>query len=185
MISMRLRSVIALLAAAALTPVVRGAETPLAKFAPELQPLAHLAGHCWEGPLPDFVGRSQGYGAVNVTHCFRWVLDGRVLRDSLYIQGQTPEMRGETSYYWDTARRQLRYMFWSIGPSYSFGTIRVAGNKLIFDDEELYGANGLLRYDSTWTQTAPDRFVQNRQRLEKDGKWTNSPESTFVRKPLR
>jgi hypothetical protein len=178
-----LAACLALLGAGAAS--VRGAEEAPAKYDPALEPLAYLAGSCWEGPLPDFVGTSLGYGNAGLTHCFRWALEGRVLRDSLHIAGQKPEIRGETTYYYDAARQVLRYQFWSIGPSYSYGTVRIEGNKLIFDDEELFGRNGLIRYTSTWTRTGSDRYVQNRQRLEKDGKWTRSPEGTFNRKPLR
>lgn len=167
-------------------PPLRVAAQSLAQappgFAPELQPLAFLADSCWEGPLPAAVGASLGAGVVS--HCFRWIMNGQILRDSVGVERtSSASPRGETRYYWDPQARVLRYIFWSGDGSYSSGTVRSAAGTLIFDDEQLYTSKRIVRYKTTWTQAGPDSFVQVRRREAAGGQWSNDPPGTFNRKP--
>lgn len=149
-------------------------------------PIAFMAGSCWEGPLPDFVASSTGVGPRSVTHCAEWRLGDKVMTDTLYLDGLTPPIRGETNYYWDPDAKVVRYIFWSIAGSFSTGTMRTDGTNMIFDDEELTGgSNGSVQFTTTWSQGGPDAFIQNRQRRNADGTWTNSSTGVFERKPLR
>lgn len=163
----------------------------LAQTAPPPKPpdgfkaIAFMAGSCWDGPLPDFVGASLGVGTQTVTHCVRWRLENQVLTDTLRMENLNPPVRGETNYYWDAETKTLRYIFWSIAGSYSVGTMKTDGDKLIFDDERLFGTKGVVHFNTTWTRSGPDAYVQNRQRQNADGTWTNSAVGTFVRSPLR
>ena len=149
------------------------------------QPLAFMAGSCWDGPLPGFVGESLGVGAQVVTHCVRWDLEKQVLRDTLRMESLTPPVRGETTYYFDLETKTVRYIFLSTDGSHSVGSVKTDGDKLVFDDERLIGPRGVTHFRTTWTPAGPDAFVQNRQRARAGGAWTKSAESTFVRKPMR
>jgi hypothetical protein len=173
-----------------------GVVTALASFAAHAQtlpkttpdafkPLAFMAGSCWEGPLPDFVGASTGVGAQTLSHCVRWRLEDQVMTDTLHLNALTPPVRGETNYYWDAETKTLRYIFWSIAGSYSTGTVKTDGKRIVFDDERLFGGKGVVHFTTTWEQTGPDSYVQNRQRQNADGTWTNSAVATFVRKQLK
>ena len=104
----------------------------------------------------------------------------------MYLDGLTPPVRGETNYYWDPEAKVLRYIFWSIGGSFSTGTMTIDGDTLVFDDERLIGGSrGTVRFTTTWTPDGPDAFIQNRQRQNADGTWTGSERGRFVRIPLR
>ncbi len=150
------------------------------------EPISFMADSCWEGPLPGFVAQSTGVGPRSVTHCVRWRLEDKILTDTLYLDGLTPPIRGETNYYWDSEANVLRYIFWSIGGSYSVGTMKADGKILIFDDERLVGGgSGTVHFTTSWTPEGPDAFIQNRQRQNADGTWTNSEAGTFKRIPLR
>ena len=159
--------------------------SPDTEGAPELRPLAFMANSCWEGPLPGFVATSPDAGPEILSHCLRWTLGGHALRDTLWIEGASPPVRGETTYYWDRETQTLRYIFWSITGSYSVGTVKTDGAALIFDDERLVGRSGIIHFHTTWTQTGPDSYVQDRRRQGTDGNWTESTADRFVRKPLK
>jgi len=155
-------------------------------------PIAFMAGSCWQGPLPGFVAESTGVGERTVTHCVRWRMGGTLMTDTLYLDGLDPPVRGETNYYWDPDSKVLRYIFFSLSGSYSTGTMRAEGKTMIFDDEELLGGSrDVVRFVTTWTPVdamtdgIPDAFIQNRQRENADGTWTDSEEGRFERRPLR
>jgi hypothetical protein len=174
-------------AIAIVVPLAASAAEPLPDNTPAaFAPLAFMAGSCWDGPLPEFVGQSLGVGVQTVTHCLRWRLENQVLTDTLRMEALTPPVRGETNYYWDAETQTLRYIFWSIAGSYSVGTVKTDGDTLIFDDERLVGGSrGPVRFTTTWTPAGPDAFVQNRQRQNADGTWTTSATGTFKRSELR
>jgi hypothetical protein len=178
-------SALALALAAPTAAAQTSEEAPTGKIPDALKPLAFMAGSCWDGPLPAFVGQSLGTGVQTVSHCVRWDLENQVLRDSLRMESLTPPVRGETVYYVDMESGQARYMFFSVGGSHSTGSLKMNGDVLVFDDERLAGPSGITQFRTSWTQTGPDAFVQDRQRSRNGGPWTNAPKSTFVRKPMR
>ncbi|MDX2221619.1 MAG: hypothetical protein SFV21_02655 [Rhodospirillaceae bacterium] len=159
------------------------AQTPAARYAPEFEPLAYLAGSCWQGPLSEFVRNRSGSGAGELLHCAEWILNGHALRDTLWVEGANPPVRGETTYYFDLETQTLRYIFWSVDGPHSVGTVKVDGDTLIFDDERLVGRRGIIHFRTTFTRTGPDTYVQDRQRQGSDGVWTNLPPTTYIRRP--
>ncbi len=186
---MKIEKFISFLILVALPIASVGAQTPTAgpQTAEEgFEPIRFMAGSCWQGPLPGFVADSTGVGPRSVTHCVRWRLENNILTDTLYLDGLTPPVRGETNYYWDPDTKVLRYIFWSIGGSFSTGTMTTDGETLVFDDKRLIGGSrGTVHFTTTWTPDGPDAFIQNRQRQNADGSWTNSEEGRFVRQPMR
>jgi hypothetical protein len=111
---MKLKFIVALVAFVASTACAALAQPVPPKMPDGFKPIAFMAGSCWEGPLPDFVGTSLGVGTQTVTHCVRWRLEDQVLTDTLRMDNLTPPVRGETNYYWDSETKTLRYIFWSI-----------------------------------------------------------------------
>lgn len=160
-------------------------QKPTGQIPDGLKPIAFMAGSCWDGPLPEFVGQSLGTGVQTVSHCVRWDLEHQVLRDALRMESLDPPVRGETIYYIDSETKTVRYIFLSIGGSHSTGSMRADGNVLVFDDERLAGPSGITTFRTTWTPDGPDAFIQDRQRSRNGGPWTNAPTSRFVRMPMR
>lgn len=158
---------------------------PPPSHAPEFAPLAFLAGSCWRGPLPAFVRGRAGSGSGALSHCVEWILNGNALRDTLWVDGATPPVREETTYYWDLETKTLRYIFWSVDGPHSVGTVKVTGDTLIFDDERLVGRSGIIHFRTRFTPTGPDSYVQDRQRKGADGVWTTLPPTTYTRHPLK
>jgi len=170
----------------ALSLPLAAAAQPAAQKIPEgFKPLAFMAGSCWEGPLPDFVAASTGVSEQALSHCVRWRLQGHVLTDTLVMSALTPPERGETNYYWDSETKTLRYIFWSNAGSYSTGTVKTDGDKIVFDDERLFGSKGVVHFNTTWTPQGPDTYIQDRRRQNADGTWTPSAVAPFHRKPLK
>ena len=147
---------IRVLCIAIILPLAVAAQPATQRIPEAFKPLAFMAGSCWEGPLPDFVAASTGVVAQTLSHCVRWRLEGQVLTDTLYLNALTPPIRGETNYYWDAETKTLRYIFWSIAGSYSTGTVKTDGDKLIFDDERLFGGKGVVHFKTTWMPSGPD-----------------------------
>jgi hypothetical protein len=155
---MKRKRILALFVAVAF-PLAALAQPTAQKIPDGFKPLAFMAGSCWEGPLPDFVAASTGVGEQTLSHCVRWRLEGQVLTDTLYMNALSPPVRGETNYYWDAETKTLRYIFWSIAGSYSTGTVKTDGDKVIFDDERLFGTKGVVHFNTTWTPKGPDTYV--------------------------
>jgi hypothetical protein len=84
--------------------------------APALQPLAFLAGSCWKGT---FTGRT-----VTDEHCFKWIYNGRFLRDHHIVVGDSVPYEGESTYAWDAPSKQIVFWYIALPGFYSHGTGR-------------------------------------------------------------
>src|SRR5207344_2011873 len=84
------------------------------------QPLAFLIGHCWIGTFPD--------SEVTDKHCFSWVYGDKFVRDQHVVHRANgkPDDRGESIYLWDSAARQLQYLYIESGGGFSRGTVAAA-----------------------------------------------------------
>lgn len=94
----------------------------------ELQPLAFLAGYCWQGAFPG--------GKVTDEHCFTWVYGGKFLRDRHTVhRGEGhPDDLGETIYLWDSAAHQLQYFYIESDGGSLRGTVTPEGGVLKFPE---------------------------------------------------
>ena len=108
-------------------------------------PMAFLAGHCWKGTFP----------GSNVTdeHCFSWIYgDGRFLRDVHVVRAEgQPDSGGETIYWWNSATRQVEYVYIETAGGFSRGTMTPEGEVLLFPAAD-YIENGRTQtYRTRWT----------------------------------
>lgn len=117
---------------------------------PQLEPLAFLAGHCWEGRFAD--------GKVD-THCFEPVYDGRYLRDRHAVTGAGSTYAGETLYAWDQAAGRVIYTYWNTSGGVSRGAMVPRGSVLDFGDEVYRGRDGQeTRIATAWHRIGDDAY---------------------------
>jgi hypothetical protein len=109
-----------------------------------LKPMAFLAGHCWKGDFPE--------KAQNDEHCFEWVYGGKALRDlhTVHAPGR-PDYLGETMYYWDSASRQVGYLYVENLGGISRGTMQSAPGALVFPATQYIADGQAMTYRVRWT----------------------------------
>ena len=116
---------------------------------PALQPLAFLAGSCWKGT---FAGRN-----VTDEHCFKWIYNGRFLRDHHIVVGDSVPYEGETTYAWDAAQKQIVYWYIALPGFYSQGSVAPVDSALLFRDNLQLSQARKLR--TTWRRTDTDAYT--------------------------
>lgn len=120
-------------------------------LAPQLQPLAFLAGSCWRADFPG--------GRMTDTHCFGPILNGHFLRDRHVVSHAPDPYLGETIYRWDGAAGRIHYDYYASDGSHSAGTVQAAPAGLAFLEEQHDGADGnAMQIRSTWTREGPDSY---------------------------
>jgi|SRR6478672_629842 len=115
----------------------------------ELQPLAFLAGSCWKGT---FTGRS-----VTDEHCFKWIYNGRFLRDHHIVVGDSVAYEGESTYAWDTPSKQIVFWYIALPGFYSHGTVAPSDSVLLFHDNLQTVDARQMR--TTWRRSGPDAYI--------------------------
>ncbi len=115
------------------------------------QPLAFLAGHCWKGTFPD--------GKQTDQHCFTWVYDGKFVRDQHVVHGDGhPDNLGESIYFWDSAAKQLQYLYIESGGGFSRGAVTATEDALVFPPTS-YTENGETQtYRSRWQRVGDKAY---------------------------
>ena len=114
-----------------------------------LAPLAFLAGSCWKGT---FAGRN-----VTDEHCFKWIYNGRFLRDHHIVVGDSVPYEGETTYAWDAGQKQIVYWYIALPGFYSHGTVAPGDSALIFHDN--LRTNEARQLRTTWRRTGADAYT--------------------------
>jgi hypothetical protein len=114
-------------------------------------PLAFLADHCWQGPLP---------GGKDVdTHCFSWIYGDKFLRDRHTVHGEGhADYLGESIYYWDGAAKKLDYLYVENGGGFSSGTVEASDAALIFPATEYKSEGQTQVYRSQWKKGGGDAY---------------------------
>lgn len=128
------------------------AQAQPAPLAPNLQPLAFVAGSCWRGTFPD--------GRRTDTHCFTPMSGGAFVRDLHVVEGAPAPYSGETLYRWDSAARRIVYDYYASDGSHSDGVVLGAANGLVFPEEAHLAPDGtetLIR--SSWTRDGADAYL--------------------------
>ena len=115
----------------------------------KLEPLAFLAGSCWKGT---FAGRN-----VTDEHCFKWVYDGRFLRDHHTVVGDSVPYEGETTYAWDAGQKQIVYWYIALPGFYSHGDVEPSDGALLFHDSLRTAQARKLR--TTWRRAGSDAYT--------------------------
>lgn len=127
-----------------------------------LQPMAFLAGHCWKGDFPG--------GKQSDEHCYQWIYDGHALRDVHTVRSPgKPDYVGETIYYYDSAAKQVAYLYVENGGGYSRGTMTPTATGLQFPETQYVNAGKSLTYRVTWTPSG-DAYEAHSEMFIKD-KW--------------
>lgn len=126
-----------------------------------LKPMAFLAGHCWKGEFPG--------GKQTDEHCFQWLLDGRVLRDThtVRVPGR-PDYVGETTYYWEPSTRRVEYLYVENQGGVSRGTMESVEGALVFPATEFHGEGETLTYRTRWSRLGDDAYEAFSEAKNKD-----------------
>ncbi|HEX7686908.1 MAG TPA: hypothetical protein VF453_04325 [Burkholderiaceae bacterium] len=152
---------LALAAALALAGLACGAR---AEPAEALKPLAFLAGHCWKGTFAD--------GQTTDEHCFRWLYDGHVLRDTHVVRAPgRPDAVGESTYYVNPAAGRVEFLYVENAGGISRGTVEALPEALIFPDTQYTGDGEAVVYRARWTPVSPDAYEAWSEAQTPDG-WT-------------
>lgn len=118
---------------------------------PAYQPLAFLAEHCWKGTFPG--------GKVTDEHCFNWVYGGKFLRDRHTVRSEgKPDANGESIYFWDSAAKQLEYLYIESDGGFSRGPVAVDGESLVFPDTTFVEKGKTMVYRSRWQRNGADAY---------------------------
>jgi hypothetical protein len=129
------------------------------------QPLAFLVGHCWRGTFPD--------GKVTDEHCFSWVYGGKFVRDQHVVHrgaGQADDL-GESIYLWDSAARQLQYLYIESAGGFSRGAVSAEGDALVFPPTHYLENGAEQTYRSRW-QRSGDKAYEVVTEFPVKGLWT-------------
>jgi hypothetical protein len=115
------------------------------------QPLAFLAGHCWTGTFPG--------GKQTDTHCFSWIYDGKFLRDQHTVRTPgKPDALGESIYFWDSAAKQIEYLYIESDGGYSRGAVSTDADSLVFPDTSFVENGKTQVYRSRWRRSADNAY---------------------------
>lgn len=128
-----------------------------------LKPMAFLAGHCWKGDFPE--------GKQSDEHCFQWKYNGNVLSDVHTVRTPgKPDYVGETIYYYDSAAKQVAFLYVENGGGYSRGTMTPTATGLEFPATQYVAAGQSLTYRVRWTPSGADAYEAFSEMNIKD-KW--------------
>ena len=131
---------------------------------PAYQPLAFLAEHCWKGAFPG--------GKQSDEHCFSWVYGGKFLRDrhTLRTEGK-PDAKGESIYFWDSAAKQLEYLYIESDGGFSRGPVSVESNALVFPDTTFVEDGKTMVYRSRWQRSGANAYDVVTEFKSKEAAW--------------
>lgn len=114
---------------------------------PQLEPMAFLVGHCWQGEFRN--GHRD-------THCYEAAQNGRFIRDNHEVTGG---YAGETLYSWNAEAGQVEYVYWANSGGVSRGSMTPRGAVLDFGDEVHRGRDGReIRISTTWHRIGDDAY---------------------------
>jgi hypothetical protein len=137
--------------------------------------MGFLAGHCWTGPFPD--------GKQTDEHCFRWLYDGKALRDTHTVRAPgRPDYVGETTYYWDAGARRVAYLYIENLGGVSRGTMEATGDALVFPPTQYVADGESMTYRVRWTRQGDDAYEAFSEMQGKDG-WSPMFRVTLKRMP--
>jgi hypothetical protein len=126
-------------------------------------PLRYLVGHCWKGTLPN--------GKDVDTHCFRWLYSEKFVRDEHTAHGAGhPDYLGESTYYFDSTTKTLRYLYLQIDGGTSGGDVEASDITLTFPAATYQEGGKTQTYRSRWTRSGDDAYDVVTE-FQKGDKW--------------
>jgi hypothetical protein len=116
-----------------------------------LKPMAFLAGHCWLGTFAD--------GKQTDQHCFTWLYNGKALRDAHVVRSANhPDYAGETTYFWDSAKKRLEFFYLENLGGISRGTVETVPGAIVVPAAEFVGDGQAMTYRVRWTRQGDDAY---------------------------
>jgi hypothetical protein len=127
------------------------------------KPMAFLAGHCWKGE----VAKDQ-----TDEHCFTWMYGGLALRDTHVVRAPgRPDYVGESTYYYDSARKRVEYVYIENAGGISRGTMEPAADALVFPPTQYVNGGEALTYRVRWTPMGPNSYEAFSEMQAPNGTW--------------
>lgn len=115
------------------------------------QPLEFLAGHCWKGAFPG--------GKQTDEHCFTWVYGGKFLRDRHVVRADgKADALGESIYFYDSAAKQLQYLYIESDGGFSRGPVSIDKDSLVFPDTSFVEKGKTMVYRSRWQHAGDNAY---------------------------
>lgn len=132
---------------------------------PAMEPLAPLAGHCWEGTF-------EGSEASD-RHCFEWLPGGHFLRDRHTVRTGGEPYHGETIHAVEGDSGQLTYTYYNSLGGISHGTISTGETADSLHAEERHVARDgtVTQYRSSLTFDEDGRGYRVRSERRTDEGW--------------
>jgi hypothetical protein len=128
------------------------------------QPLAFLADHCWKGAFPG--------GKQTDEHCFSWIYDRKFLRDRHTVRAAgKPDALGESIYFWNSAAKQLEYLYIESDGGFSRGPVAIEHDALVFPDTNFEENGKTLVYRSRWQHSSANTYDVVTE-FQVKGSWT-------------
>jgi hypothetical protein len=127
------------------------------------KPMAFLAGHCWKGDL----GKDQ-----TDEHCFAWMYGGTALRDTHVVRTPgKPDYVGESTYYYDSARKRIEFVYIENAGGVSRGTMEPGADVLVFPPTQYVNGGNVLTYRVRWTPIDGKSYEAHSEMQSADGAW--------------
>jgi len=163
-------------AALALLAAVTAAASGPPAAADPYQPLGFLTGHCWKGTFTD--------GTRTDEHCFSRIYGGRFLRDehTVHLGRGRPDAFGESIYVWNSAARQLEYLYIESAGGFIRGTVTVDGNTLVFPEAAYVEDGKSMTVRSRWQRVGDDAYDVTTE-FELEGRWVPGFTLHMLRQP--
>jgi hypothetical protein len=138
----------------------------------ELQAFAPFVGKTWRGELN---GSTPEKALVDVS---RWerALNGTAIR--ILHSVNDGEYGGESIVFWDAARKQIRYYYFTTGGFYTEGSMTVENNQYISSEKVSGEGNGITEVKGTGT-LLPDGSLRQDAAYLKDGNWVQGHSATY------
>ena len=130
----------------------------------ELEGLRPFLDKTFRGELP---ASKSGKKQIDVQHWER-ALNGRAIRNLHSINNG--EYGGETIIYWDSARKQIRYWYFTTAQYFSEGSITIDGRSFSAHETVTGDPDGVTEVKSTGTLGADGIYRTESQYLE-NGTW--------------
>ena len=140
-----------------------------------LQPMAFLAGHCWKGEFAEANRTDE--------HCFAWLYGGKALRDTHTVRAAgVPDYVGETTYYWDSAAKQLQFLYIENAGGVSRGSVQSVAEALVFPATQYVEGGRSMTYRVRWSRLNDTSYEAWSEMQGKDG-WTTMFRVTMKKQP--
>jgi len=127
------------------------------------KPMAFLADHCWKGEV------SKGQ---TDEHCFTWLYGGIGLRDTHVVRTPgRPDYVGETTYYYDSARKKIEFLYIENAGGVSVGSMEPEGETLVFPPTAYVNNGEAMTYRVRWTPIGEKSYEAHSEMRAAGGAW--------------